>query len=66
METNTMRLQLAKNSVAVYGVESALFLTAGIMDIYEDTNVEVETAMLKVFPFLTRNIRGNRNESLIK
>lgn len=52
METNTIRLELAKNSVAVYGVESALYLTAGIMDIYEDTNVEVETAMLKVFSLL--------------
>lgn len=47
-ETNTMRLQLARNAVAVYSVESALYMTAGLMDIYADTDVSMETAILKV------------------
>lgn len=48
-DTNTIRLQLAKNAVAVYSVESALYMTAGLIDIYEDTNVDMETAILKVY-----------------
>lgn len=48
-DTNVLRLQLAKHAVSVYSVESALYMTTGLMDIYENTDVNVETSILKVF-----------------
>lgn len=44
----TLRLQIAKYSTYVYGVESMLYMTAGLMDLYERTSIDVETAALKV------------------
>ncbi|KAJ6640067.1 Complex I assembly factor ACAD9, mitochondrial [Pseudolycoriella hygida] len=51
---NLMELDLFKNSLAkavsdIYALESMIYLTAGIFDDYENADVDLETAVVKVF-----------------
>lgn len=41
-------MEIAKSVCAVYSVESMLYMTAGIMDLYPNTNIDVESSILKV------------------
>lgn len=43
-----MRLVLAQIAAAVYSIESMLYMTAGIIDLYDNTDIDMETAAIKV------------------
>lgn len=47
-EMHALRLTIGKHACAVYALESMLYLTAGIMDKYDNTNIDLETAIFKV------------------
>lgn len=47
-EASSLRLEVAKSTSYVYAVESMVYMTAGLMDLYKNTNIEVESAILKV------------------
>lgn len=46
----TLRNVLGKYSCSIYALESMLYLTTGIMDKYENTNIDLETAIFTVKP----------------
>lgn len=61
-------LDLFKNSLSkavcdTYALESMIYLTAGIIDGYENADVDLETAIIKVCQYVGRNIelRGRTN-----
>lgn len=47
-EANSLRLELAKSVCAIYATESSLYMTSGIMDIYKNSNIELESCILQV------------------
>lgn len=47
-EESALRVEVSKACCSVYAVESMLYLTAGLMDLYKNTDIDVETAVLKV------------------
>lgn len=47
-EANSLRLELAKSVCAIYATESSLYMTSGLMDLYKNTNIELETCILQV------------------
>lgn len=47
-EMHALRLTIGKHASAIYALESMLYLTTGIMDKYDNTNIDLETAIFKV------------------
>lgn len=47
-EMHALRLTIGKNATSIYALESMLYLTTGIMDKHENTNIDLETAIFKV------------------
>ena len=47
-EAVTLRSVIGKYACSIYALESMLYLTTGIMDKYDNTNIELETAIFKV------------------
>lgn len=47
-EANSLRIEISKGASRAYAVESMIYMTIGLMDLYKNTNVDVETAILKV------------------
>lgn len=47
-ESNSLRADVSKSTSNAYAVESMLYMTAGLMDLYKNTNIDVESAILKV------------------
>lgn len=45
---HALRLTIGKNATSIYALESMLYLTTGIMDKHENTNIDLETAIFKV------------------
>lgn len=45
---HAFRLTIGKHATAIYALESMLYLTTGIMDKHFNTNIDLETAILKV------------------
>lgn len=50
-ENSSLRLEISKAVSNTYAVESMLYMTAGLMDLYKNTNIDVESAILKVKHF---------------
>lgn len=48
MEARSIRKLIAEAACSVYGIESTLYLTTAIIDLYEDAKVEVESASIVV------------------
>lgn len=47
-ELHALRLTMGKHATSIYALESMLYLTTGIMDKHYNTNIDLETAILKV------------------
>lgn len=47
-EANALRIEISKGASGAYSVESMIYMTIGLMDLYKNTNIDVETAILKV------------------
>lgn len=47
-EAQSLRVKASKSASNRYAAESMLYLTAGLMDLYADTNIDTETAIVKV------------------
>lgn len=47
-EANPLRVEASKAASNKYAAESMLYLTAGLWDLYGNTNIDTETAILKV------------------
>lgn len=47
-EAVTLRAAIGKYTCSIYALESMLYLTTGIMDKYDNSNVNLETAIFKV------------------
>lgn len=47
-EAVTLRTAIGKYTCSIYALESMLYLTTGIMDKYDNTNIDLETAIFKV------------------
>lgn len=47
-EANSLRVEVSKAESNRYAAESMLYLTAGLWDLYTNTNIDTETAILKV------------------
>lgn len=47
-EATLLRIDISKSASSTYSLESMLYMTAGLMDLYQNTNVDVETAIVKV------------------
>lgn len=47
-EANSLRVEASKAASNKYAAESMLYLTAGLWDLYANTNIDTETAILKV------------------
>lgn len=45
---SALRVQASKCASEAYSVESMLYMTVGLMDLYQNTNIDVETAIIKV------------------
>lgn len=45
---HALRLTIGKHATSIYALESMLYLTTGIMDKYDNTNIDLETAIFKV------------------
>lgn len=50
-EANALRLEVSKSASNTYAAESLLYMTAGLMDLYKNTNIDVESAIVKVRNF---------------
>lgn len=50
-EANSLRVDVSKAVSNKYATESMLYLTAGLWDLYANTNIDTETAILKVIQF---------------
>ncbi|XP_055313012.1 complex I assembly factor ACAD9, mitochondrial-like [Sitodiplosis mosellana] len=48
-EAVTLRSVIGKYTCSIYALESMLYLTTGIMDKYDNTNIDLETAILKTY-----------------
>lgn len=47
-KASALRVEAAKGASYAYSVESMLYMTVGLMDLYHNTNIDVETAIVKV------------------
>lgn len=47
-EMHALRLTMGKHATSIYALESMLYLTTGIMDKHNNTNIDLETAVFKV------------------
>lgn len=47
-EATSLRVEVSKAAANKYAAESMLYLTAGLWDLYANTNIDTETAILKV------------------
>lgn len=47
-EANSLRVEVSKATSNRYAAESMLYLTAGLWDLYTNTNIDTETAIVKV------------------
>lgn len=47
-EAVSLRSVIGKYTCSIYALESMLYLTTGIMDKYDNTNIDLETAIFKV------------------
>lgn len=47
-EANSLRVEVSKAVSNKYATESMLYLTAGLWDLYKNTNIDAETAIVKV------------------
>lgn len=47
-EANALRLEVSKSAASTYAAESVLYMTAGLMDLYKNSNIDVESAIVKV------------------
>lgn len=47
-EANALRLEVSMCASNTYATESLLYMTVGLMDLYKNSNLDVETAILKV------------------
>ncbi|XP_031616512.1 complex I assembly factor ACAD9, mitochondrial-like [Contarinia nasturtii] len=48
-ESASLRSEVLKSAADIYSTESMLYMTAGLMDLYKNTNIDVETAIIKTF-----------------
>ncbi|CAH1373894.1 unnamed protein product [Tenebrio molitor] len=48
-ETDAVRMKLGELTASLYAIESMVYLTAGLIDEYENQDTELETAIVKVF-----------------
>lgn len=47
-EFQALRMTIGKHATFIYALESMLYLTTGIMDKHNNTNIDLETAIFKV------------------